>query len=177
MPSHREKTKGDKFVFCACVGLLLLSAGCQQAPPDTQASDQSAIKDLEAQWSKAAAAKNPDDTVSYYADDGSMLPPNMPMVTGKQAVRAVWAQLMGNPGFSVSWESSKVEASRSGDFAYDIGTYQLTMNDPQGKPNSDRGKYMVVWKKQADGKWKAVGDMFSSDLPLPPPAPPEKKKK
>jgi ketosteroid isomerase-like protein len=69
-----------------------------------------------------------------------------------------------------------VEAPRSGDFAYDIGTYQLTMNDPQGKPNSDRGKYMVVWKKQADGKWKAVGDMFSSDLPLPP-APPEKKKK
>jgi len=68
-----------------------------------------------------------------------------------------------------------VEASRSGDFAYDIGTYQLTMNDPQGKPMSERGKYTVVWKKQADGSWKAVADMFSSDLPLP--APPEKKKK
>jgi ketosteroid isomerase-like protein len=107
-----------------------------------------------------------------------MLPPNMPMVTGKQAVRAVWAQLMGNgnPGFTVSWESSKAEVSRSGDFAYDIGTYQLTMNDPQGKPNSDRGKYMVVWKKQADGKWKAVGDMFKSDLSLLP-SPPEKQKK
>ncbi len=49
------------------------------------------------------------------------------------------------------------------------------MNDPQGKQMSDHGKYMVVWRKQADGKWKAVGDMFNSDVPLP--APPEKKKK
>jgi len=140
MPSHHQKTKRYKVVFCVCVGVLLLTASCQQAPPDTQAADQSAIKDLEAQWSTAAAAKNADDTASYYTDDASMLPPNMPIVTGKQAVRAVWAQLMGNPGFSVSWESTKVEASRSGDFAYDFGTYRLTLNDPQGKANTDRGK-------------------------------------
>ena len=177
MISHRGKRQrlGCKLSFCGCLALLLFTVACQQVPPDTQAADQSAIKDLEAQWSKTAAAKNLDDTISYYADDASMLPPNTPTVTGKQAVRDVWAQLMGDPGFSVSWESSKVEASRSGDFAYDIGTYQLTMNDPQGKKMSDRGKYMAVWKKQADGKWKAVGDMFSSDLPLP--TPPEKKKK
>jgi uncharacterized protein (TIGR02246 family) len=175
MISHRGSSLGCKLSFCGCFALLLFAVGCQQAPPDTQAADQRAIKDLEAQWSKAGAAKNLDDTVSYYADDASMLAPNAPIATGKQAIRAVWAQFMGDPGFTVSWESSMVEASRSGDFAYDIGTYQLTINDPQGKPVADRGKYMVVWKKQADGKWKAVGDMFSSDLPLP--APSEKKKK
>ena len=175
MTGNCEKRQRYKLVFCGGLAVLLLTAACQQAPPDTQVADQSAIKDLEAQWSKAAAAKNPDDMVSYYADDGSMLPPNMPIATGKQAVRVVWAEFMGNPGFSASWQSNKVEASRSGDFAYDIGTYQLTMNDPQGKQMSDRGKYTVVWKKQAGGSWKAVADMFSSDLPLPAPA--EKKKK
>lgn len=177
MLSHHQKPEQYKFVFCGCVGLLLLTVACRQAPPDTRAADQSEIKEMEAAWMKAAAAKNADDTVSFYADDASMLPPNMPIMTGKQAIRGVWAQLMGNPGYSVSWESTNVEASRSGDFAYDIGTYQLTLNDSQGKQNSDRGKYMVVWKKQADGKWKAVGDMFNSDLPLPSPGPPEKKKK
>jgi len=175
MIDHRKKTQGTSLVLCGCLALVLFTVACQQAPPDTTAADQAAIKDAEAQWSKAAAAKNPDDTVSYYAEDASILAPNMPIVSGKQAIRVVWGQLMGNPGFSVSWESSKVETSRSGDFGYDIGTYQLTMNDPQGKPISDRGKYMVTWKKQADGKWKAVGDMFNSDVPLP--APPEKKKK
>ena len=177
MPSHRERTQRYKLVFCSCLALLLFSVGCQQAPPDTRAADQSAIKDLEAQWSKAAGTKNVDDIVSFYADDASMLPPNMPIATGKPAIHGVWAAFLGNPGFSASWESTKAEAALSGDVAYDIGTYQLTMNDPQGKPMADHGKYLVVWRKQADGKWKAAVDMFSSDLPLPAPPPAEKKKK
>jgi uncharacterized protein (TIGR02246 family) len=175
MSRHLEKAQGYKLVFCGCLALLLFTAACQQAPPDTRAADESAIKDLEVQWSKAAAANNPDDMVAYYADDGSMLAPNMPIATGKQAIRAVWAQLMGAPGASASWQSNKVEAS--GDLAYDVGTYQSTMNDPQGKPMADHGKYIAVWKKQADGKWKVAEDMFSSDLPLPVPPPPAKKKK
>jgi uncharacterized protein (TIGR02246 family) len=175
MIGHREKKEGSSVILCCCFILLLFTVACQQAPPDNRAADESAIKDTEAQWSKAAAAKNADETVSFYADDASMLAPNMPIVSGKQAIRAVWGQLMADPGFSVSWESTKAEASRSGDFGYDIGTYKLTMNDPQGKQISDHGKYMVVWGKQADGKWKAVGDMFNSDVPLP--APPAKKKK
>ena len=177
MPSHCERAQGCKLVFCGCLALLLLGVGCQQAQPDTRAADQSAIKDLEAQWSKAAGTKNVDDIVSFYTDDASMLPPNMPIATGKQAIRGVWAGLLGNPGFSASWDSTKAEAALSGDVAYDIGTYQLTMNDPQGKPMSDHGKYLVVWKKQPDGKWKAAADMFSSDLPLPAPPTAEKKKK
>ena len=175
MIGHREKKEGSSVILCCCFILLLFTVACQQAPPDNRAADESAIKDTEAQWSKAAAAKNADETVSYYTDDASMLAPNMPLVSGKPGIRGVWGQLMADPGFSVSWASAKAEASRSGDLCYDIGTYQLTMNDPQGKQISDHGKYMVVWRKQADGKWKAVGDMFNSDVPLP--APPEKKKK
>ena len=177
MPSHCERTQRSKVVFCGSLALLLLGMGCQQAPPDTRAADQSAIKDLEAQWSKAAGTKNVDDIISFYADGASMLPPNMPIATGKQAIRGVWAGLLGNPGFSASWDSTKAEAALSGDVAYDIGTYQLTMNDPQGKPMSDHGKYLVAWKKQADGKWKAAADMFSSDLPMPAAPAAEKKKK
>ena len=52
--------------------------------------------------------------------------------------------------------------------------YMLTLKDSQGKPVTDHGKLVEVWKKQADGKWKSVVDIFNSDLPLP--APPEKKK-
>jgi ketosteroid isomerase-like protein len=31
----------------------------------------------------------------------------------------------------------------------------------------DRGKYLEVYKKQSDGTWKVIRDMFNSDLPLP----------
>jgi ketosteroid isomerase-like protein len=51
----------------------------------------------------------------------------------------------------------------------------VTLNDPTGKPVNDRGKFLEVWKKQADGKWKCTMDIWNSDLPASAPAAPEKK--
>jgi len=39
------------------------------------------------------------------------------------------------------------------------------MNDGSGKPLDDRGKYVEVWEKHADGKWKCGTDTWNSDLP------------
>ena len=44
----------------------------------------------------------------------------------------------------------------------------MTMTDPKAKkPVTDKGKYVTVYKKQADGSWKAVADIMNSDMPLP----------
>ncbi len=174
MTSRFGKRQGSHLAFCGCLALFLLASACsQQTPVDTRAADESAIRSLDAQWSKAAGANDLEGTVSYYTDDASLLPPNAPIATGKQAIRAVWASLLG-PDVSVSWQVSKIEVSRSGDLAYVMGVYVLTMKDPQGKPVTDHGKLVEVWKKQTDGQWKTVTDIFNSDLPLP--APPKKKK-
>lgn len=163
-----------KLAVCGCLALLLLTSACsQQTPADTRAADEATIRDLDAQWSKAAMARDLEATVSYYADDASLLPPNAPIASGKQAIRAIWSAMLV-PEVSVSWQVSKVEAARSGDLAYLVGVYQETANDPKGNSVADRGKLIEVWKKQANGKWKVVADIFNSDLPLP--APPEKKK-
>jgi ketosteroid isomerase-like protein len=45
------------------------------------------------------------------------------------------------------------------------GTVEVTVNDAKGKPVTDRGKFVEIWKKQADGTWKCVVDMWNSDLP------------
>jgi ketosteroid isomerase-like protein len=55
--------------------------------------------------------------------------------------------------------------AQSGDLAYLLGTYVETATDPQGKPVTDKGKLLEVWKKQVDGKWKWVADTYNSDLP------------
>jgi ketosteroid isomerase-like protein len=55
------------------------------------------------------------------------------------------------------------------------GTYELTMNDTNGKPINDRGKYLEVWEKQTDGNWKCRADMWNSDLASSAPVPLEKK--
>jgi len=105
-------------------------------------------------------------TVSYYSEDASLLAPNAPIASDKQSIRAAWASLLG-PDTSLTWQASKVDVARSGDVAYVVGVYQMTMKDPQGKAATDRGKFVEVWKKQPDGNWKTVADIFNSDLPAP----------
>jgi uncharacterized protein (TIGR02246 family) len=164
----------NRVFCCCCLALLLLASGCnQQTAADSRAAGESAVKDQDAQWSKTAMANDLEGSVSYYSDDASMLPPNAPIATGKQAIRAVWASLL-SPDVTVSWQVNKAEAARSGELAYVMGVYSITAKNPKGKPQEDRGKLVEVWKKQADGKWKVVADIFNSDLPATP-APAEKK--
>jgi len=100
------------------------------------------------------------------------MPPNAPANATKEGIRKGWQDLLASPGFVISWKTTKVEVAKSGDLAFLSGTYEVTMNDPSGKPINDRGKYVEVWEKQADGKWKCGTDIWNSDLPI---APAEKK--
>ncbi len=163
-----------QLVLAGCIALLTFILACQpQAPPDTRAAAESALKETDAQWSKAAGAKDVDKTVSYYADNAIVMPPNAAVVTTREATRKIWKDMLTSPGFSLGWKATKVEVARSSDLGYVSGTYELTMNDASGKPTTDRGKFVEVWKKQADGAWKCVADIWNSDLPAT--APPDKK--
>ena len=157
------------FVGCS-LALLGLHCNQQKPAPDTRAADEAAIHQTDIAWFKVAAAKQLDGLVAYYADDAIVLPPNEPMATGKEAIRKVWAELFSVPGVAITWQPTKVEAARSGDIGYSVGTYEITMTDPEGKPMTDHGKYLSVWKKQADGSWKSVVDTWNSDLPALPPS-------
>ncbi len=46
--------------------------------------------------------------------------------------------------------------SDNGDLGYTLGTYQSSMAGPEGEPRSHEGKYVAVWRKQAEGVWKVV---------------------
>jgi uncharacterized protein (TIGR02246 family) len=133
---------------------------------------EQALRDLDAQWSAAAGAKDVDKTVSFYSDDAVVMPPNAPSATTKEAIRSAWKELLTSPGSAVSWKATKVEVAKSGDLACVSGTYEETTTDASGKGVKDRGKYVEVWEKQADGKWKCGADIWNSDLPV---APAEKK--
>ena len=159
-------------VIAGC-GLALLALNCdqQQKPaPDTRAADEAAIRQADVAWSKLAEAKQMDAHNEYFLEDAVVLAPNEPMVAGKEAIRDMLGDMFAMPGFALKWQPTKVDVSRSGDFGYSLGTYELSMNDPKGRPMADRGKYLTVWKKQADGSWKVAVDMFNSDLPAPHPS-------
>jgi ketosteroid isomerase-like protein len=171
MKQFRECSFRSEVFFTACCIALWLMCGCgKSTPPDTRAADEAALRDTDAQWAKTAASKDVDATTAFYADGAVLLPPNARATTDKQAIRGIWADLLA-PGTTLSWQANKIEVARSGDLGYVTGVYQASLTDAQGKPVSDQGKFLEVWKKQPDGKWKCVVDTYSSDLPLPAPQP------
>ena len=146
--------------------LLSFLTGCQsQATSGTRAADEATLRKLDDEWSKAAGARDVEKTISYYSDDAIVMPPNIPTLTGKEPIRSLWKSMLDSPSFSGGWKVTKVEVAQSGDLAYVNGTYEFNEKDDSGKPITDKGKYLEVWKKQADGSWKCVADMFNSDMP------------
>jgi ketosteroid isomerase-like protein len=148
-----------KFILIVCLVVLPLAIVCN-FPPSAKGADEQAVRDADAAWSKAAGAKDLDKTVSFYADDAMVLPPNDTAKTTKDAIRNLWKGFLDSLQ-SISWNTTRVEMAKSGDMACLTGSYELTMKDG----TKDRGKYCEVWEKKGGGKWKVATDMFSSDLP------------
>jgi uncharacterized protein (TIGR02246 family) len=159
------------------ISLLLLTSGCTQAPPpaDSHDADIQALKDNETQWNKDFAAKDAAKLLTHYTDDAVLMSPGSDPAVGKQAVRAVLTQMVGDSALSLKFEAARVEVAKSGDMAYTQGAYTLTLTDPvTKKPINDKGSYVTLYKKQPDGSWKAVSDIASSATPPSPPPPPKK---
>ncbi len=121
------------------------------------------LRTLDAQWSKAAGEKDAARTAAFYAEDGVLLPFGAPLVSGRAKIQEAWAALMAKPGFALHFEPKQIVVAKSGDMAYDVGTFELTLNDAQGKPSVIVGKFLVAWAKQKNGQWKAAADCFNTD--------------
>jgi uncharacterized protein (TIGR02246 family) len=156
-----------RMIFIVVCAVALVGGGCEEEHmhqiADTRAADEAAIRAASQEWSNAASSRDLEKAVSFYAEDATYNPPGAPLAAGKDAIRKVWANVVAIPGGNLRWVSSKVEVARSGDLAYDTGAYTLTKNDASGKPVTATGKYVVVWKKQADGKWKVIQDIDNPD--------------
>jgi uncharacterized protein (TIGR02246 family) len=134
----------------------------QVPPPVDPAAIAKQIQSMDADWSHAAMVGDVEKCVSYYADDGTLLEPNSPVATGKEAFRKSWTALVSGPQYvSLTFGSTKVSVAQAGDMAYDIGTFELTTKDKTGKTSAEKGKYVEVWQKQVDSSWKVAVDIHN----------------
>ena len=157
-------TKASLFFLAAVV---LSVSGCKPAGEKAAtvdvAAEEQAIRSEVAQWLELVKAKNAAAIADLYAEDGAVMPANVPIGKGRAAIQQTWASMMATPGFDLTFSPEQIIISSSGDMALDRGTYRLTVA-PGGTPQTDTGKYVVVWRKLG-GEWKAAADIFNSDLP------------
>jgi ketosteroid isomerase-like protein len=144
----------------ATLPLFLMITACDQAPPP---ADPSVISSRTDAWEAAINAEDIDSLAALYASDARLLPPNGEMVSGEDAVRAIFGGLI-DAGISVDLTS--VEAKLSGDMGYDVGTYTMFSGDTV----VDTGKFIEIYHRGDDGEWLMTNDMWSSDVPVPAPA-------
>lgn len=96
---------------------------------------------------------------ALYTQDGRLLPPGSQMVSGTEAIQSFWQGAMNQGIREARLETTDVEERQ--DIACEIGRYTLRIEPEGGKTLTDRGKYVVVWKKE-DGGWKLHIDIWNS---------------
>lgn len=147
----------------------VLLAGCESEPrkADSAVIEQQILAQEEA-WNRAYARRDAEALAGFFADDGAMASPGEQLVRGKESIRKASEEFAKDPNLNVSFRSNRVQVAQSGDLAYSRGQYLFTSTDPStNQPESSRGYYLTVWKKQADGSWKAVEDFITPGPALP----------
>ena len=161
--------------------LLAAALGCQAAPPpDTTAEAKKAIDAADANWARLTATGHADRLADLYHANGVMLPPNMPPVHGRDAIRGFMTTMnsMSSPPPVLTVRAESVWAQ--GPLALELGRWNFAWpaaaKRPRGAPAADSGKYMVRWVNE-NGRWLMVQDIWNSDVALPmAPASPNPKK-
>ena len=152
-----------------CLAALLLAGivACQphRSPIDTAniESEPEEIRSEADAWFKAIAEKDLEKTLSFYAPDAQYLSAGRPAAATADERRKLWVEDYATPGFASDETTTKIEVARCGDLAYQRGTYALSAQDDKGKVTQSTGRFVVVWKKQSNGQWKAIIDIDNAD--------------
>lgn len=147
---------------------VILASACSNQPPqgNSHAADEAAIRQLLADSEAGLAAGDYDKFMSLYGDDSLVFFPNEPIIKGPEAIRSQITSSFGDPSISVSINTDKVDVAASGDMAYAYGTGVMHYTDADsGEKMEARSKWVSVFKKDANGHWRAVADIFNDSGP------------
>jgi uncharacterized protein (TIGR02246 family) len=155
--------KGQSFGLLGIAAVAIISAGCQkQAAVTDPATVTNAIKAEEKKWNDQFKSKDLEGLLSHYTDDAFFVAPGAPAANGSTDIRKLYSDALADHYFEVSFASDKIDVS--GDLAYARGHFSEKYQDRKSlKIVSDSGSYLTVYKKQADGSWKAIEDVAAAD--------------
>lgn len=166
------------FIFALPVAALLTVPVNAQSLPDPLSSQSkpSALSaapavsagvqflfDLEAKFEQATITGGGSAFASFFADDAVALSNKKEVKRGRTniAITANWAPA----DFQLTWKPQGGQMGPAGDMGFTWGHYDARSKDKDGKPVVSSGRYMTIWKRQADGAWKVAMDASNEEPP------------
>ncbi len=164
------------FVFVLPMAALLVSPAISQSVPDppatqinpntlsapaTVSADVQLLFDLESKFQQATIAGGGPAFASFFADDAVTIDNKQEVKRGRAniASTAKWSPT----DFQLTWTPKGGQMSPAGDMGFTWGHYVSRSKDKDGKPVTENGRYMTIWKRQADGTWKVAMDASNEE--------------
>ena len=116
------------------------------------------------QYMTAYKGKDAAAVASLHTEDAVVLPPNLEMIKGREAIQNATTAEINAGGTDLALTTLDVYGS--GDLAYEIGRYALKVKQDGQIIMQDSGKYIVVWEQVSKDNWLIKADIWNTDLPL-----------
>ncbi len=139
---------------------ILLSVGCAREQQSISSWKEEVVRELDAAYERfreAYRTADADMVAQIYMDSAFYLQPGRDIVQGRDTIYAEFHRFLGRfaedqmPGPDIRFDI--VDRDVSGDLAYDIGYFTLN--------GTARGKFIVIWKRDAQGIWRMYADGYS----------------
>ena len=152
-----------KPIYISLLAFVLFGCANQQVD---QAAESKKLMELSRNWAAQAQTADSETILSNWATDAMVMPPGQGTVKGHDAIRKMLEESSKIPGFEINWEPKEAFVSQSGDLGYVIAHNYVKVTDSLGNTTTTFNKAVEIWKKQKDGSWKNVVDIFNHDPTL-----------
>jgi uncharacterized protein (TIGR02246 family) len=147
---------------------LLAFSGPSGAQPDARSQARKSAADdiakIPAVWAKTLQAKQIDQLAALYTSEAVFLKPSGERVTGRDAIRDACKKIMDT--FSSDFTFHSLASDVSGNIAYDSGEYTESLVKISDQTKAEvQGNYLMIFKRQADGKWLIAQQMWTLVTP------------
>lgn len=141
--------------------VLGASPGCQ---PQMESASVEELGQMNRDFAAALNAGDAKAAAAAYTEDAVLIPPGEDIVRGRANIEAYWRAALEEGGMrDASVET--IDARSSGDLGYEVGTFVLTVNGPDGEAIVDSGRYVELLRLESDGKWYSTLGFWNASAP------------
>jgi uncharacterized protein (TIGR02246 family) len=151
------------------VAALTLVSGCAHSAGSRREAEtaevRAAIAEANTEFAQALLRGDARGMAAVFTEDGEIIPSTQPgFVSGRAEIEAYQANRLQALRY-LDVAITTLDLGVSGDLAWETGTNRVTIKQGESPPVTVTGRYLAVWKREPDGRWRIRADLPVTDPP------------